>query len=246
MLPLLPVAEQQQVLEAGASANRIEKAGVGDDGSVPFEVGAPPRKRKPSAQDVNQGDWIPYAPALTPQLRALLQSQIKNPPPNVVRSQIRRLQPRIEELNSWERPMPRCRVKNQTKQWYADTLDKVQPPLPSLEWHRLRDLARGVKSEPVVLRRKALHTSTRDPLEMIAVGGQPSGRTLLQHRSAHTVTSRYMRRLWSLVFSQCPLMEWNAEKADWKVFWGQDELQGLQRHPPQDATSQPQQLMGGD
>ncbi|KAK5116595.1 hypothetical protein LTR85_009220 [Meristemomyces frigidus] len=225
MLPLLSKAGREQLQESmGTIGVREDVSSLANDAVA----GTHPHKN-PTAKDVNRGQWAPYAPGLTPQLRTLLQSQIRKPPPHLTRPTLRRLQPRVEELNAWRQPMPLCRVKNQTKKWYADLLGKVHPPLPKDEWKRLRDLAAGVATEPMVRRRRALSTSKSHALELLVHFGKPDIQAAFGNRDAHQITPRFMRRMWAQVFSQCPLMDWDAERREWKVTWGQHALHGLGR-----------------
>lgn len=182
----------------------------------------------PSAHDVNAGRWAPYAPDLTPQMRALLASQIKHPPPHLTRPTLRRMQPRIEQLNTWLKPMPRSRVKNMTKEWYATLLDRVHPPLPGHEWERLRDLANGTATESVPPRRAVLAVNRPSALELVLKYGKPNPQRVFQNPDSHRITPRFMQRLWAQVFAQCPRMSWNHETNRWDVEWGGHTLHRLQ------------------
>ncbi|KAK3714299.1 hypothetical protein LTR37_007885 [Vermiconidia calcicola] len=164
---------------------------------------------------------------LTPQLRALVVAQIKRPPPNLTRSNPRRLNPDIPALNSWLRPMPQKRVKNMKKKHYAQLLDRVQPPLPKEEWLQLRDLAYGKTpwSGGTVARRKAPSSRTDSPLEMVVQYGKVPDRAF-GNREGHSSTPRFMRRLYAQVFAQCPLMEFEAGINEWKVIWGGRDIPG--------------------
>ncbi|RMY80529.1 hypothetical protein D0861_08561 [Hortaea werneckii] len=184
--------------------------------------------KPPGAREVNDGSWTYYVPDFPPQLQALLQSQLKHPPPHLTRPLLRRMAPRLEELNSWKRPMPLNRVKNQTKDWYASTLARVHPPLPTQEWNRLRDLASGAKGEIRVPRRKKVGDAApagEEGLLFRLAESPPTDRS----RDAHAITPRYMRRMWATVFAQCPVMEWDGESGKWKVTWGEHAIHGLRR-----------------
>ena len=176
---------------------------------------------------------------LTP-LRALLRSQIHASPPDLTRPNPRRLDPNIPKLNAWLHPMPQNRIRNMKQKHYALLLDRVLPPLPIEEWNRLRDLASG-KTRPSVPapRRKASVSSSnayagvdvppRSPLEMVVMHGKVPER-VFGNRNAHAITPRFMQRLYAQVFCQCPHMEWNNDKKEWKVTWGERAL-----HAPQTA-----------
>jgi hypothetical protein len=51
--------------------------------------------------------------------------------------------PDIPEKNIWGRPMPRKRVKNGWRKWYAQAASRLFPPLPEHEYQAVRDIAEG-------------------------------------------------------------------------------------------------------
>ncbi|RMX77869.1 hypothetical protein D0869_09541 [Hortaea werneckii] len=225
--PLLSARQHQDVEEESAGKTAHDEEKFHDTGKTAADTLSTSTK-PPGAREVNQGSWTYYVPDFTPQLRALLQSQLKHPPPHLTRPLLRRMAPRLEELNSWKRPMPLNRVKNQTKDWYASTLARVHPPLPTQEWYRLRDLASGAQSEPRVPRRKRVGDAAPAGDEALLFRlsePPPTDRS----RDAHAITPRYMKRMWATVFAQCPLMEWEGESEKWKVTWGGHALHGLRR-----------------
>ncbi|KAK5109628.1 hypothetical protein LTR62_006865 [Meristemomyces frigidus] len=218
MLPLMPVAtarEAETNTQSGADSGLQSPLNI-DGMSTNVES-----KPGPSATEVNKGAWKAYAPDFTPQFRALLQSQIQTPPPHLTRPMLRRLSPRLEERNAWHRPMPLVRVKNQTKDWYADVLERAHPPLPKPEWQRLFELATGRRKETFVRRRPPVGLAQSSALSTIVQYGKPVERMVFGNRDAHQLTPRYMRRLWSQVFAQCPVMDWDSKKEQWTVKWGQ-------------------------
>ena len=167
---------------------------------------------------------------LTLQLRTLLRSQMRVKPPNLTRPNPRRLEPDIPELNSWLKPMPVKRVKKAREKHYALLLDRVLPPLPTEEWYGLRNLASG-KAEPVEPSARRIPAASGDvgvesrgsALEMVVQYGKVPKR-VFKNKEAHKITSRFMRRLYKQVFSQCPLMEWDTAREEWKVTWGEQAL----------------------
>ncbi|KAF2772203.1 hypothetical protein EJ03DRAFT_267562 [Teratosphaeria nubilosa] len=184
----------------------------------------------------SESAWEAYVPAFSPALDALLNSQIANPPPHLTRPLLRRMHPRIEELNAWLRPMPKCRVKNQVKAWYAAVLDRVHPPLPRFEWERLRDLATGKAHESIPRRRAGRRVETVSALDMVIAYGKPS---IPKLHDAHKITPRFMQRLWAKVFEQCPVMDWDGARQQWIVIWGGQVLYRLHLgngRPTQSAT----------
>ncbi|KAK5727701.1 hypothetical protein LTR17_012559 [Elasticomyces elasticus] len=218
MVPLMPQvisSDLKTALKSGAEAATDPKT----DESPPNTQSKPP-----TATQVHPNHSLAYVPEFTPQLLALLSSQLRTPPPHLTRPSLRRLTPKISALNSWLRPLHPSRVKNQTKEWYADTLSKVHAPLPLHEWQRLRDLASGARTEKMRPRRTAVVEEGRSALEMVVAYGKVSERKVFGNREGHAITKRFMRRIWGVVFGQCPVMEWDAQAARWGVSWGQQAL----------------------
>ena len=179
-----------------------------------------------------------FVSGLPLKLRTLAQSQITASPPTIARRNPRRLGLEIPELNTWYKPMPAVRVKNQLSKWYANLLSTVQPPLPSHEWFRLRDLALGnTQAEPPIARRVQL-ASPPSVLEMTVTRGKLPAE-LFRKCHAHKITPRFMRRLWADVFSQCPLMKYDAPTSSWKVIWGHHALQEQSVTEGIDSASSP-------
>jgi hypothetical protein len=53
------------------------------------------------------------------------------------------LGPDIPATNSWGRPMPEVRVKNQWRKWYESSLKKLLPPLTESEFDEIKSIASG-------------------------------------------------------------------------------------------------------
>ena len=166
-----------------------------------------------------------YMPAMNSQLRALAISQntmhfrhlsgLRVRPPG-------QLRPVIPELNSWFRPMPKCRVKNMTRSWYALFLDKLLPPLPLKEWLHLHDLATGRNKFPgQPPRRPGIHEKL-DVLSHAIRFGKFDRKTT--EKSSTGVTSSAMRRRWTETFSVSPVISWDVMGQKWTVCWGQQAL----------------------
>lgn len=152
-------------------------------------------------------------PQPSQQLLALIKSQARRKRSHFSRSKAPTLAPRIPETNSWGRPMPVKRVRNIKRGWYAQALDRIMPPLPEMEWERIRKLASGeVPWEGNVPRRGQLGIEGYTK-------GLVRGQGFLS--TPHEVTPRYMRRLWVKIFAQCPLMRPSSVvRTGWEVKWG--------------------------
>ncbi|KAK4894596.1 hypothetical protein LTR27_007238 [Elasticomyces elasticus] len=228
MVPLMPVKSSSpdlKVADLNPSLSPLPSPKA--DSTLSSTQPNPPQQNPTGAPQVNPTHSPAYVPDFTPQLLALLTSQLRTPPPHLTRPSLRRLTPKIPDLNSWLRPLHPSRVKNQTKEWYADTLSKVHAPLPLHEWQRLRDLASGTLTEKMRPRRTAVGVEgmeRRSALELVVIYGKVSERKVFGNREGHAITKRFMRRIWGVVFGQCPVMEWDAQTGRWRVSWGQQAL----------------------
>lgn len=138
--------------------------------------------------------------------------------------------PEIAHLNSWQRPLPACRVKNQTKRWYAQTLSKLMPPLPVKEWAVLQGLSNGSirwHAAQQNQRRVMVGMCTADVdlrslkmgLGLAATQTPPStgGR-----KQPHRVTNRFMRRRWAEVLANTPCLNLDEPSGQWSVNWNRE------------------------
>ena len=145
-------------------------------------------------------------PQLEPKLQAIIRAQRMQKAVNLSRSVKIQLKPTFPETNSWGRAMPLNRVRNLQKEWYAETLDKVLPPLPGWAWTRLRDLATGRIPWEGPVPRRAGHQEFEFKNRNLG--------------NAHEITPRYMRRMWARIFLQCPKVHYDTEAEQWTVKWG--------------------------
>ncbi len=184
------------------------------------------------------GDMVEHDLGLSPQLLALVKSQIRAAPESSTRRNPKRIKAVVPALNSWHRPMPKCRVKNMLKQQYATLLERTLPPLPEHEWQRLRGLATGdADLEVTPARRKSVATSVgsseagkpQTALEIAVMYGKAPASTF--DRPDYVLCARAMRRLYAAIFKQCPLLELDHERNAWKVTWGSKVL-----HEPMPTT----------
>ena len=159
-------------------------------------------------------------PGLTEKMKALLKSQkAHRKGPSGILPRIKKLQPDIPKMNSWGLPIPQRRIRNMEKEWYADILDRIAPPLPEPEWERLRDLAIGQIDWEGSLPRRTIATSLAEDTTLQYMQSKYD-----QSKEQHMLTPRLMRRLWAKVFQKCPVMRWDEEETKWQVQWGYSEL----------------------
>lgn len=230
MYPLLPL--EQQKVYADASSG-IEPEDVGEEIESPSVPATEQRVEATVVHEKFRGNNHTKGPVklqideairnLPARLSALVHSQIAETPPPIARRNPRRLGVDIPELNSWHKPMPQVRVDNQLQKWYASLLSTVQPPLREEEWIRLRDLATGATRIKVPVSRRKKLAPEPSMLETVVIRGKiPDNQIRKTH--AHRLTPRFMRRVWSQVFSQCPLMERESDRDKWKITWGHHVL----------------------
>jgi hypothetical protein len=239
MQPLLPVKEVTPDTavegEESISPEPDEKLGGQNEEATDFEEYTSteiPTNTRSRKRMLGQSDGRRHRLDLTPQLRALLVSQMRTAPPTLTRSNPRRIDPHIPDLNSWLRPMPQKRIKNMKLKHYAQLLSRVLPPVPVEEWERLRDLASGKsaiehlparRSSPSIEGKNGKASSDEDALEMVVMRGKVSKKAF-ENRNAHTLSPRFMRRLYAEVFGQCPVMELENSTGRWNVRWGGQAL----------------------
>ncbi|KAL9104293.1 MAG: hypothetical protein Q9163_000734 [Psora crenata] len=183
-----------------------------------LEVLKTPFNKNLAGQGEDNAKYPPFRPKrdvsdVTPQFTLLMRSQSKRKETLFSRQPMKQLRPVIPEKNIWGRPMPLKRVRNIKKRWYAEALHRTMPPLPLEQWERLRRLASGEERwEGPVPRRKG--GSGEDEV---------GGRSYLTDRGMsrpHTITPRFMRRLWGKILAQCPALKEDEKKSHlWRVLW---------------------------
>ncbi|KAK0119695.1 hypothetical protein ONS95_011131 [Cadophora gregata] len=92
-----------------------------------------------------------------------IKTQQENQPVEAHKGKLRQLKPKIPKENIWGRPLPAKSKKSIQRKWWIATLDKILPPIPRIEWERLRDLATGaapLEAQPV--RRKPISIDTEE------------------------------------------------------------------------------------
>jgi hypothetical protein len=134
--------------------------------------------------------------------------------------------------NVWMRPMPIVRARNNVRRWYAETMTRFLPPLPTEEWDKMHAMITGSEKINFVRPRKAgtcltpevatdaevfLHT-VQEGLKMdkLSKAERPAGID-----RPHNITVQFMRRLYSRILQLCCKVEYNHERNMWIPTWGQ-------------------------
>lgn len=145
-------------------------------------------------------------------LLALLKSQLQQKETVFMRTPVKRFEPQIPKTNAWGRPTPIKRVRNIKRRWYAETLDRIMPPLPEVEWNMLRRLTIGETPFPRPVPRRGPSGEQGVGLESYKSEGSMT--------RPHDINARYMRRLWAKIYQQCPNMQKDPNKSSgWRITW---------------------------
>lgn len=134
--------------------------------------------------------------------------------------------------NVWMRPMPIVRARNNVRRWYAETMTRFLPPLPTNEWNHMDAMIKGLERISLVRRRSAARTSNPEPIvenqdaldvvmdglrmEKLSKAVKPAGAF-----RPHDITPRFMRRLYMKVLQLCCKVEYDEQRKHWVPTWGQ-------------------------
>ncbi|KAF1954416.1 hypothetical protein CC80DRAFT_550441 [Byssothecium circinans] len=133
--------------------------------------------------------------------------------------------------NVWHRPMPVRRARNNVRRWYADTMSHLLPPLPNEEWDAIKAMIEGTKHFGFVKRRTPAVQHNLAPVaedaaftalvnEAIAMNKPSRADRPLGSNRTHTLNTRFMKRLYTKLFSYCCKLDWDEERNKWNATWG--------------------------
>ena len=161
-------------------------------------------------------------------MEALMRSQARHQPYLDRVGTTLKLKPKLEvaETTIWGKPMPKSRVKNATKRWYARNAAIVLPPLPESEWMEVKQLATGLKKwSPVKPRRPLGYSSADSDIHesgQVLLEGPKPGKRFKPYVNGrpHKITARFMRRQMArVVLKHTPLTEMSESKQGIAVRW---------------------------
>ena len=172
-----------------------------------------------------------------PRLKALIVSQRQKD--LSLRRPLKSAWVKVPVLNIWQRPMPRKRVVNYIRCWYAEAMTRLLPALPADEWDRIDAMSKGLqhiefvkKRTPVAqppssptsphtsLERMVQHTLAMDKLNK-------ADRPQRLHQQ-HRLTPRVMQRMYSRLLMLTCKLQYDDTRKRWNVIWGD---------PPKSARS---------
>lgn len=179
-----------------------------------------------------EGDHLDAAdksPAVRTKLQALITSHMKTALPSTSpRKVIKKDKPVIPETNAWGRSMPLKRKANMEHRWWAETLDRLLPPLPRDEHERLRCLALCITPFPGIPQRRARPESPPPEPEFLSQRQIARFLKPIEHvekvpfkesTKVHNITPRFMQRLWMRILNLCPVMIQDEKTKAWTVQW---------------------------
>ncbi|KAG9237786.1 hypothetical protein BJ875DRAFT_369238 [Amylocarpus encephaloides] len=185
----------------------------------------------------------------TQRFKGFLKSQANRPELQRGASKPPELTPKIPKENIWGRPFPQKRQAALRKEWWAETLDKLYPPLPSHEWDRIRDISTGKLrvEEPLQPRtpprgwapalKESRASSNRRVLDILKdpiradkelVYKPGDGLTAEEPTLPHAGWKlqdyqRSMRRLYADIWAISSKMWKNEQTREWIVEWGRNK-----------------------
>lgn len=199
----------------------------------------------------------------TQKIHTFIHSQQNKPSPEAAptRTKIKAPFPNIPKENTWGRKVPYRRQISIVKKWWATILERLSPPVPQSEWDRLRDLSRGVIPIPErIPRRVSLkpkmddtqrdaqrHAKVLEQLKNSRTGGNVAfdsqqGLYVKEEEEDEMSPQNYqrtMRRLYSGIWNQTPVMWQDEETKKWHVKWGEMKSKFHSGIVPQGSAEDP-------
>lgn len=153
-------------------------------------------------------------------LRCVLKSQVQKD--ISIDREIKRPYFHTPMLNTWLRPMPLRRARNNVRRWYATTMTRLLPPLPTEEWDNLRDMICRAKRVSIPKRRArpAEHKMTDAISEGLALSKLSKADRPSRSLHPHVVTPRFMCRMYQRLLRLCCKLEFDTERKHWVATWG--------------------------
>ncbi|KAF9729291.1 hypothetical protein PMIN06_011813 [Paraphaeosphaeria minitans] len=161
-------------------------------------------------------------------LRTTLKAQVQNEV--ALGREIKRHQISTPITNVWGRPMPIRRARNIARRWYAETMTRLLPPLPTDEFDNMQAMADGRREISLVKRRSPAVELHPRPIEELPAAVRLA--SLVQDalvlekpsradiRRPRQIDARIMRRLYASVIVYCSKLEWNEKYKKWESVWG--------------------------
>ena len=173
-------------------------------------------------------------------LQAFIKSQRFNHPIERSKAKLKVLAPKIPETNVWGRPVPLKLQASIKRRYWADTLERILPPVPRHEWDRLRDLATGAIpiDDPPPRRSRPLEVppeiklleyftlpTNRHNLDIEGIEVEEDSVSMSLEKNPNTrglkhLTPRFMRRLYATIWSMTPTMSQDEITKIWTTKWG--------------------------
>ncbi len=164
-----------------------------------------------------------------PRLQAVLLSQVQNGV--ALGSGIRRPYLRTPIRNVWERPMPIKRARNNVRRWYAETMTRLLPALPTAEWDNIEALGTGKLRIAFVKRRTPAVGNTPQPgsdehnfeqmvQQSLALDTPSRGDRPADLFRPRPITVRFMRRMYSKLLELSCKLEYDTTRGRWAATWG--------------------------
>lgn len=182
------------------------------------------------APKVSKANHIIHVADRYPRLRAVIQSQHQKG--LGLHRELKGTAFKTPIHNAWHRSMPIKRARNNVKRWYAETMERLLPPLPNHEWDDMQAMITGDK--PISLVKKRAPAVERNPTTLQPVqvfkttihDGLALDKPSRADRPAginrpHTLNPNFMRRLYSKIFVLCCKLDYDDQRNKWIATWGE-------------------------
>jgi hypothetical protein len=141
--------------------------------------------------------------------------------------------------NIWMRPMPIMRARNNVRRWYAETMTRLLPPIPSDEWDSMHAMVLKEKKVSLTRRRTSLQSGKpQETFDEILTKGLRLDKLSKVDRPGRAITPHFMQRLYSRILQLCCKVEYNEQRKQWVAIWG-EPIQGISAkiyNAPSDAS----------
>ncbi|KAF2034186.1 hypothetical protein EK21DRAFT_57063 [Setomelanomma holmii] len=172
----------------------------------------------------NNGQYVINISDRFSRLRAVLKSQYQHK--ISIRRELKSPAMKTPIHNIWLRPMPIVRARNNVRRWYAETMTRLLPPLPPQEWDDIQAMISGQQKIGLVKRRVPTESEALAEASDVIAEGMRMDRLSKADRPAgmwrpHNIIPRYMRRMYSRILRLCCKVEYDSERKQWTVTWGE-------------------------
>ncbi|KAF2623220.1 hypothetical protein BU25DRAFT_414488 [Macroventuria anomochaeta] len=184
----------------------------------------------PNARNAAHGSHTIYISKQYPRLRAVITAQCQKEAS--LHRAMKRPYITTPMLNTWEQPMPIRRAVNNVRRWYAETMTRLLPALPTAEWDSIEAMSKGKQPIGFAKRRAPAVRLSPQPASDSGTLEQMLQRSLAMDKLSkadrpqgldrpRALTARYMQRLYSRLLTLSCKLEYDDARKQWNAIWGE-------------------------